>query len=170
MAQFRAIMCELRSCDGSWTDSCEATKPNVLAMLSDQDPADVVGNADALCAVQRAALKKQGTTSGTNCWSFVPTTRWDLCFRILLRKGNGETGVVVPLCTGCPLHVRMTKAVERLLKRRPRPQKATSFLRLIECRAGAGVLLVTYQGFLAPVMSCQFSSARAKSVLRSSVR
>ena len=67
------------------------------------------------------------------------------------------------------LHVRMTKAGERLLKRRPRLQKATNFSSLNECRAGAGVLQVAYQGFLAPKMSCQFSSARAKSVLRSSV-
>ena len=48
-------MCEIRSCDGSWTDSCEATEPYVLAMLSDQDPADVVGYAGALRSAENGS-------------------------------------------------------------------------------------------------------------------
>ena len=163
-------MCEIRSCDGSWTDSCEATEQYVLAMLSDQDPADVAGYAGALRSAESGSEEAEH-----NHWKIIVGP---LCqprdgtgpIRTVFRNDNGEAGPVVPLCTGRPLHVRMTKAGERLLEKTPAPcRRRPMFSSLNECRAGAGVLQVAYQGFLAPKMSCQFYSTRAKSVLRSSV-
>ena len=95
----------------------------------------------------RTHARRGSTTSGTNCWSTSPTQRWDLCFRLVLEKGQRGS------CS-----CRATLAGESPRKRPPRLQQATYlFSSLNECRAGAGVLLAT-------LMSCHFSSARAESV------
>ena len=94
LAQSSVGMCEIQSCDGNWTDSCEGTgdfvvnEPKVLATFSDQDLAGVVNYAGALRSSESRSEEAEHNQWKPKAQSLRQPRSWDLCFRIVLRKGQ----------------------------------------------------------------------------------
>ena len=118
-------MCDIQSSSDSWTDSSEGGEHHVLATLLDLDLADVVDNSEwpivpvltdqDLAAV--ADLPSSESSPGLDdrarpveriARALLSTT--GLVLQDCLEEhAMGRSGLVVPLCTGRPLHVRKTK-------------------------------------------------------------
>ena len=132
LPESRVSMCEIQSCDGSCTDSGAPRAGHALAPES--------GRCGRLQKM-RAALKKQSTTSVTNCKHFCAKHAVGLVLQVCLEERAMEK-----LALPCYFALDVYEAGDRLLNGRPAPTEGDLCSSLNECRAGACVLLLTHEG------------------------